>query len=495
MATQIMVGNLASADKIFRKLDPDGTELWSRTTAGGNVYPLQVAADMDGNGYYCTFFGLVEKLNSSDGSLAWSFDTGALITNTGIAVDEPGNVYISHDVTGGKTHRKLNSSGTEQWSYDSGISTAQGNRRISVSLDGSAIYLTHNLTSGTNYGLTKLNSSGSEVWRVTLPNNGYCCAVSNQADFVYVGYDGGFRKLTSAGSEVWSVSIGDIVRGISVDLVGNVYVAYERVSSKTHAKYTSSGSETWSFDAGADGRDIVAGADGNVYIAHNKSSSKTHRKLNSSGTEVWSFDGSNGSALGDGTSINVNNPEVEVSIGDGTATGDSTATTIDTSYTDGSSAGDSTASTIEVSGSESAVLSDALSLLAGFPVTDGVSLSDTPSFSAEIATVNDGVSTGVSVASTIAAALSDGSISTDATLITFDYTVIDGASLGDVLSNLLWETFSTDGVNLSDRGVYNFVKHGHTRSAKLSWRETTADVFSWKRRGSQSGPWRDYTGP
>ncbi len=98
----------------------------------------------------------------------------------GIAVDDVGNVYVTHDVVG-KAVRKLDTAGNEIWS-NTNVEDGLG---IAVDSTGN-VYVTHYVDSG-GKAVRKLDSAGNEIWSKTDVRYGYGIAVDSAGN-VYVAH-------------------------------------------------------------------------------------------------------------------------------------------------------------------------------------------------------------------------------------------------------------------------------------------------------------------
>ncbi len=298
-------------DAFVVKLSSGGTHVWSTFLGGsGWEWGYGIAVDSSGNAYvtgstdsYGWASGgfdthldgtdaFVAKISADGAHLLWSTYLGGVDTDggSGIAVDSPGNVYVTgttyvapgHQVpnwtsggfgttyNGGSSDAfvaKLSSTGGHVWSTYLGGGDSDAGNGIAVSSSGN-VYVT--------------GSTRSTVWT----NGGF--------DTTYNGGDGSgdafVVKLTSGGSGVWSTYLGGINdesgAGIAVDIVGNAYVTgstyspgwtsggfdttYNEGSSDAFVvKLRSSGALLWSTYLGGSDSDsgygIAVDASGHIY--------------------------------------------------------------------------------------------------------------------------------------------------------------------------------------------------------------------------------------
>lgn len=277
----------------------------------------------------------LHKLDTSDGSIVWSRDTGALIRS--IAINS-GNtsIYCGGDRASSKTTFKYTSAGVQAWYKDHGAIV------VSVALDASENLFTCGQYYATNGCSTrKYDSDGTEDtgWRkspfsgqiaygvnVGADGNIYYCGdpssvlkniymydssgtfqfsvlfgtssivvfgVRGYSDsqFVICGDRGSStttRKYNSDRTTDWSADHGNSLYALDTDSSENVYVGGTRTSDLTTRKYNSAGSLQWSADHGGVVNSICVDADGNVYTAGNTSGGYNVRKYNSGGSLQWS---------------------------------------------------------------------------------------------------------------------------------------------------------------------------------------------------------------
>ncbi len=229
-------------------------------------------------------------------------DTITSLNCNGIDVDSDGNVYIAHNRSGGVSVTKVNSSGTSQWTYDTGGHALA----IKLNADESEIAVVGDRADngGGNKTLWVLAASnGVEQWTFQdSPTDTKAASVDWDAvGNVYITIPetaipfsvGGCRKIDSSPAVVWrwdafSVLTTVVYSRVITDNV-NVYVSYHSVGHENLVGLTVAGNVgtaegvvAW---PNADGGEAAAlDADGNLYSI-------------SDGGDVFSIDPSDGATL------------------------------------------------------------------------------------------------------------------------------------------------------------------------------------------------------
>ena len=318
--------NAGIYDAFVSKYDAVGMLLWTRQL--GTVYTdiaNAIAVDAAGNSYITGYTDgdlggvnagsrdvFIAKYDSS-GTLLWTRQLGTIddeVAN-GAAVDGSGNVYITgytydslFGTNAGGTDAfvvKYDASGTLQWSQQFGTSNYDFGTSASVDSSGS-IYIA---------GATAGSMSGANAG----------------------GNDAFVTKFNSGGTLLWTRQLGtssaDSASGVSVDGLGNVYIAGYTVGSLSGAnaglndsfvaKYDASGTLLWTRQLGTSGTDVAhsvsADSSGNVYIAGYTTGSLSGSnfgsndafitKYDASGTLVWTQQlGTSSSDSAYGVSVN-----------------------------------------------------------------------------------------------------------------------------------------------------------------------------------------------
>jgi hypothetical protein len=314
----------------IRKYDLNGNTVWTRqiTASGGGAIAFGVATDSSGNSYVTGYtIGVLDGTNAggvdafvrkydSAGNVTWTrqFGTSGSEWGYSVAVDSSGNVYVSGATSGAFPSntsagnndsfvRKLNSSGTAQWTRQWGTTAAD--RATGVRVNGSgSVYVISDI-GGDGELRTLSPSTGADVWAspgtivTTGGDDARGVAVSSNGESVVTGYTGGdlagtsagggadvyVRKYGATGSVVWTRQFGtsasEYGTAVVVDGSGNVYVSgyTNGAITGTNAggsdafvrKYNSSGTVQWTQQFGGPNNDETDGlaADGseNLYIA------------------------------------------------------------------------------------------------------------------------------------------------------------------------------------------------------------------------------------
>jgi|GEM_PF-1933822 len=277
----------------------------------------------------------LHKLDTADGAIVWSRDTGALIRSIAINAGNTA-IYCGGDRASSKTTFKYTAAGDQSWYKDHGAIV------VSVALDASENLFTCGQYYATDTCSTrKYDSSGTEDtgWRKAPFSAGIAYGVHVGADgniyysgdpssvlkniymynssgtfqfsilfgtssivvFGIRGYsDSQFvicgdrssstttRKYNSDRTTDWSADHGNSLYALDTDSSENVYVGGTRSSSLTTRKYDSAGSLQWSADHGGQVNGICVDADGNVYTAGDTNGGYNIRKYNSAGSLQWS---------------------------------------------------------------------------------------------------------------------------------------------------------------------------------------------------------------
>jgi len=263
-----------STDQTVKKIDPDGSEVW--TFSGHTKTVNGVTVDYSGNVYSGSNDYAVKKIDP-DGAEVWTF-SGHTNNVMGVAVDSSGNVYSG---SADNTVKKIDPNGSEVWTFNGHTNVVR-----SVAVDSSG-----NVYSGSyDQTVKKIDPDGSEVWTFSGHTNAVYSVAVDSSGNVYSGSgsaDNTVKKIDPNGSEVWTFSgHTNIVMGVAVDSSGNVYSgSYDN----TVKKIDPNGSEVWTF-SGHTGyvRGVAVDSSGNVYSG---SADNTVKKIDPDGNEVWTFSG------------------------------------------------------------------------------------------------------------------------------------------------------------------------------------------------------------
>lgn len=182
----------------YRKLDGDGNIIYS-------IDGSDICAALSARGATYMYVGVGNYVYQRNGTSTswvpnWSYNHGAAIN--ALTEDSSGNIYMGGGRASNRTVRKLNTSGSVVWSFDTG---------------------------GTVYGLA-LDESETNLYVVGA-------RVSSKT---------AWKLNASTGAEItagWPKDHGGTLRAVAVDTDGYVYVGGVAVSTVTLRKYQSDGTE------------------------------------------------------------------------------------------------------------------------------------------------------------------------------------------------------------------------------------------------------------
>ncbi|HKQ48154.1 MAG TPA: SBBP repeat-containing protein [Phycisphaerae bacterium] len=272
-------GNLAGLaggeDGFVRKIDPNGTTLWTRqfgTSAADSAEGLSL--DSTGNVYVSGYTrgNLDGQFNSGDtdaflrkfdsnGNFQWTrlFGTNVHDDSVSVSVDPSGNSYFTGITNAGLGScdmylAKYDSSGNSQWTNFLGSSSCDVATSVKADASGN-IYLTGHTTAAFFDGqpshgssdvvLVKYNSAGSRLWTRLLGTSNidqaYGLAIDDISGAVFVtgetrgslggpnqgDYDYFLTKWDPSGVPLWTQQLGtnsaDLGMGLTTDPFGRVY--------------------------------------------------------------------------------------------------------------------------------------------------------------------------------------------------------------------------------------------------------------------------------
>jgi hypothetical protein len=268
--------NAGDADAYLSKLDSHGSLLWTRQLGTsqwdwgqrvscdelGNVY---ISGTWNRHGRYDPLAdGFVRKYDTA-GKLVWTheFGTAAFDQSSGVSVDRLGNVFI-----GGYTVGSLG--GPQAGGGDAFVSK--------LDLEGRLVWTRQFGTSGVD---SISDISADDLGNVCVAG----CTAGSLAGASAGSDDAFLAKFDSVGVLTWSLQIGsnesDRAHGVSVDVMGNVYITGETwgslggpaqgVGDAFVAKYNASGDLLWARLLGTSKHDkafdVAVDEFGGVFIA------------------------------------------------------------------------------------------------------------------------------------------------------------------------------------------------------------------------------------
>jgi hypothetical protein len=255
--------------------------------------------------------GFIIKYSSSGGAL-WTNRCGYAVR--AMTLDTRGNVYLAGGGVGQKgwpgtyVSGAYSSTGTPLWtnSYAAGSAPGEQDQATSVAVDNTGIvYVTGfsyapAISWPADYITIAYSPIGTPLW--TNSFSAYRTGYSEYPGFVAVdsvghvyvsgtgcvgiggcGLGNGTIAYSSAGAELWATNwmVGDVVKGLAVDLAGTVYVTstlmkydpYLRGYGWRVTAYSSAGTllwgnqhDVWATSYGSDASAIAVGSNGNVYV-------------------------------------------------------------------------------------------------------------------------------------------------------------------------------------------------------------------------------------
>lgn len=279
-----LVSDSSGDDWWLKKLNASGNLLWEREYDGnlGHDYIRGVAVDSSDNVYLAGYGRAlisdssytdwwIKKLDSSGNEL-WEKQYGSTDTYDqayAVATDSNDDVYIggyAYNIvseSSGKDGwlKKLDSSGSELWeeTYDEfeTVETIAVNSGDDVYLGGYG-YRQISETSGNDWWIKKLDSSGSLQWERKYDGNGgndYIGAIAvDSMGHVFLGGRGSelingssskdwwVKKLSSSGSELWDRRYDgnealDGINGLAIDSAGYIYLGGEGIDLVSDSSY------------------------------------------------------------------------------------------------------------------------------------------------------------------------------------------------------------------------------------------------------------------
>ena len=244
-----------------------------------------------------------------DGTVKWTFETGAGIESSPV-IGEDGTIYIgSHD---GYLYA-INPDGTEKWRFDAGPPVYDERWDVSKSIMATPAIATDGtiyIYSSANY-LFAINPDGTEKWRfyALWGNDFWSSPVIGPDGTIYLGsarsqdiagFDGGLHAINPDGTQKWLflndcgvTSVAAIDDDGYIYFGGNVNHPTESGNLGKIYKLTSDGEKIWEFttETWMESSPTV-GADGTIYIGSGR---EAHMYvLNPDGTEKWRYQATEG---------------------------------------------------------------------------------------------------------------------------------------------------------------------------------------------------------
>jgi hypothetical protein len=253
---------------------------------GGIADPDAVAVDGDNNSYWACWPNIYKV--AVDGTIVWT-NTDFSVPVEAICVDVDGNVYAGD--TGGAI-RKINSSGTTQWTKQPYTGTVHA---LALDYSDGQLYAAYGIgAAGRIVRLLTLNGNWANVY-YNATKNFFSVAIDEGVPSLYIGDNNGdLRKISTGGYVYWTVSKGGEIYAVRVGHDGYGY--YANGSGRTTAQFVlSTGGDSWSLTPGggtADAMDVAVDQFGNAYAVYRKAGTSVEnvvRKINSAGDEQWTW--------------------------------------------------------------------------------------------------------------------------------------------------------------------------------------------------------------
>lgn len=274
----IVGGNTGITLASVKLIDGDGNLLTNITYPGTNV--RSVYSNSKGEYYSLAPFGSNKVVIYDENGAVKANITGSLSGGENTVYWFNDNLYMGQ----GSSVLKLTMTGSQVWSY------AMPNTVTGIVVDSDYVY-----ACSSNGSLVKLSSTGSLVWQqewgnslngVDVDSSGNVYTVGNATSSITT------RKWSATGSVIWSVNDASgqnpFASGVIVD---DTYVYTCSSTGDTRRRNVSDGSVSWvaSTNHGGVLRDITIDNSGNVYVCGDETfvGDIAIRKFNSSGSQVW----------------------------------------------------------------------------------------------------------------------------------------------------------------------------------------------------------------
>ena len=306
----------AQDDYATIKYSPNGVRQWiARYNAPANGYDQagDLTVDAFGNVYvtgrseasYNDYDFATIKYNAAGDRLWLNRETGAGASRDdarAFALDDLGNVYVTGFSEGTKSATdfatvKFDHNGVQQWAARYNGPGNFLDYVVAVKVDPAGnVYVTGESDGDgaqRDFATIKYNSVGVQQWVVR--SNTLASPVALQVDRLGNVYVAGYAdhandgtnsdyltiKYDANGSELWNARYNgpsnahEVLNGLAVDAIGNVYVTGSSFTDCATVKYNSAGAEQWAArynhgdGAAASAQDIVVDKSGNICVAAN----------------------------------------------------------------------------------------------------------------------------------------------------------------------------------------------------------------------------------
>jgi outer membrane protein assembly factor BamB len=264
----------------FYAINPDGTTKWTLQPDDEASFETSAVLAEDGTLYVGMYFteisegdkGRLYALDSSDGSVQWTFDVpSAVYVSPKIAAD--GTIYFADETT----FFAVNPDGTEKWSFNTDECWPWYGS-LAVGDDGTVYLLV-------DYALYALNPDGTVNWSYATDDIAGSTAIGADGTIYITVWSNVLCAVNPDGTEKWSVDSAEF-HYVVVAADGTLYTT---ATDGVHA-FNSDGAELWHFvlaDYNVQTAPLI-GADGTIYFGTTYTSHILYA-LNPDGTEKWSF--------------------------------------------------------------------------------------------------------------------------------------------------------------------------------------------------------------
>ena len=270
-----------------------GSQKWYFGVGDGYGVKSSPAIGADGTVYFGADDGNLYALNPQDGSLKWTFTTGAAI-KTPPTIDANGTVYFASDDTNlyaVSAPTDGSQSGVQEWSR--GVGTIySGHTSVSIAADGTLYYV------GSETYFYALNpADGSELWKsdssygapMTKP------AISPSGTIYFAGGDNKIYAIDPSSSvgdsrdSLWEFATGSYLTDTSPAIGADGSVYNGGLNNDKLYALDSNGGEKWNYGPGGDVRTSPAiAADGTIYFG-SRGKSLFALDSNADGDKKWSY--------------------------------------------------------------------------------------------------------------------------------------------------------------------------------------------------------------